>query len=189
MSLAATSTRVVAPTTLREYSSLELLPDEAAALQFLLPLSKDYPGIEQWYLNKVIPGIRNGTRLLVNIERQGDVVGLGIAKNEGDERKICTVRIAPEHAGRGIGPRVFDRLLLWLDDDMPHLTVNEAKLPLFERIFDYYGFGQTSAERGVYLPDSIELGFNDPEKVLIKPQGRSRRVINRESRLNASSSS
>ncbi|WP_199848962.1 GNAT family N-acetyltransferase [Sphingomonas sp. STIS6.2] len=143
-------------------SPLELSAAEAQALSFLLPLSNDYPGIAQWFSQKVVPGARQGTRLLLPIERDGEVVGLGIAKKETDERKICTVRVASSHVGRGIGVRLFDGLLKWLDDDRPHLTVSATKLPQFERIFDYYGFNVTSANEGLYVPRMTELGYNEP---------------------------
>jgi hypothetical protein len=140
---------------------LELTSFELEALAFLLPLSADYPGIHQWYLTKVIPGLRQQTRHLLRVERDGKLVGLGIAKNEPDEHKICTVRVAPDWASRGMGVRIFDGLLKWLDDDRPHLTVSERKLPLFSRLFEYYGFNLSSSKRGAYLPTACEFGYND----------------------------
>lgn len=140
---------------------LPLGRDEAEALAFLLPLSEDYPGIDIWYRSKVVPGLRDGSRTLLRIEREGTLVGLGIGKKDNEERKICTVRVAPSHAGRGIGVRIFDGLLKWLDHDRPHLTVTDSKLPLFERIFDYYGFDMTSAAQGRYVPHACELGYNE----------------------------
>ena len=134
---------------------------EAEALAFLLPLSKDYPGIDRWYLTKVVPGLRTGSRHLLRIERSGELVGIGIGKIEADERKICTVRVAPHFANKGIGLRIFDGLLKWLDDDQPHLTVSNHKLPLFERIFDYYGFRMSSRLEGRYVPTACELGYNE----------------------------
>ncbi|WP_206431418.1 GNAT family N-acetyltransferase [Sphingomonas koreensis] len=134
---------------------------EAEALAFLLPLSEDYPGIDNWYLTKVVPGLRTGSRYLLRIERDGELAGIGIGKNEADERKICTVRVAPHFANRGIGVRIFDGLLKWLDDDQPHLTVSNHKLPLFERIFDYYGFHMSSRVEGRYVPTACELGYNE----------------------------
>jgi GNAT superfamily N-acetyltransferase len=141
--------------------SLALDPCEAEALAFILPLSLDYPGIDRWYIQKVVPGLRDGSRKLVRIERDNELVGLGIGKIERDERKICTVRVAPSHAGRGIGVRIFDNLLKWLDVDRPHLTVTQHRLPVFERIFDYYGFGMTSIKPGLYVPHASELGYNE----------------------------
>lgn len=140
---------------------LDLLPHESEALSFLLPLSYDYPDVERWFYSKVVPGLRVGHRTLFRVERHGQLVGLGIAKNELDERKICTVRVAPSHMGRGIGVRIFDGLLQWLDVDRPHLTVSARKLPIFERIFDYYGFTITSVREGLYVPGARELGYNE----------------------------
>ena len=130
-------------------------------LEFLLPLSTDYPGLETWYAEKVITGLREGTRLVKCVERDDQLVAIGIAKRESLENKICTVRVSPEFFGRGIGVRLFDNLLEWLEDPAPHLTVNEKKLPLFERIFERYDFNMTSGRTGVYLPGATELGFNE----------------------------
>lgn len=141
--------------------NLRMRPGEEEALAFLLPLSEDYPGIDRWFRTKVVPGLRNGSRFLLPVERGGRLVGLGIAKLEPDERKICTVRISPSHIGRGLGVRIFDGLLRWLDDDKPHLTVSAGKLPAFERLFDWYGFTLTSIQNGIYVPHSSEFGYNE----------------------------
>lgn len=133
----------------------------AEALEFLLPLSIDYPNIERWYRCRVIPGFSRGTRQIIRVERDGRLVGLGIAKNECGERKICTVRVAPAYFGRGIGVRLFDGLLHWLDFDQPCLTVSEERLPQFHKIFEYYGFRMTSSHLGLYTPSSIEIGYNE----------------------------
>jgi len=138
-----------------------LMPSEAEALQFLLPLSNDYPDIEMWYRTKVVPGLRCGTRTLLRVERANELVALGIAKMDEHELKVCTVRVAPSHVGRGLGLRIFDGLLRWLDHDQPHLTVSASKLPAFERIFDYYNFKRTSEVSGIYLPGSTEMGYNE----------------------------
>ncbi|GAB9156737.1 GNAT family N-acetyltransferase [Bradyrhizobium diazoefficiens] len=135
--------------------------DERETLAFLLPLSVDYPGFERWYLTRVIPGLRDDTRRIVRVERDGKLVGVGIAKRDGTENKICTVRIATSHFGRGLGLRIFDSLLNWLGTQQPHLTVSERKLPAFERIFDYYKFQLTSAHTGLYVRDVLELAYNE----------------------------
>ena len=141
---------------------------EREALAFLLPLSDDYPDIELWFRSKVVPGLRFGTRSLLRVERQGELVGLGIGKREPQEKKICTVRVASHYAGRGVGVRLFDGLLKWLDTDKPHLTVSEQKLTAFERIFDWYGFDLTSVQIGKYKPNCKELGYNDDVSVLAR---------------------
>lgn len=140
---------------------LDLRPDEEEVLHFLLPLSTDYPGIESWFRSKVVPGLRKQERYIHRVERDGQLIGVGIAKNGAKEKKICTVRVLPEHFGRGAGVRIFDSLLRWLDDDRPNLTVSEGKLQAFERIFDHYGFSETSQKNGLYVPGRFEFGFNE----------------------------
>lgn len=140
---------------------LPLRDEEMEALAFLVPLSDDYPGIENWFRAKVVPGLRNDSRILLRVERHGQLIGLAIGKREPDENKICTVRIAPSYFGRGIGVRLFDEVLRWLNDDKPHLTVSERRLPSFERIFDFYGFKLTSVQRGLYIPNTSEIAYNE----------------------------
>lgn len=135
---------------------------EREALAFVLPLSPDYPGIERWFASKVIPGLRAGTRRLVRIDRHGQIAALGIAKDEGGEAKICTVRVAPEFAGRGMGIRVFGELMEWLGTERPLATVSETKLAEFQRIFDHYGYRLTSVCTGLYVPSRAEYLFNEP---------------------------
>lgn len=138
----------------------DLRPEEMDVLNFLTPISSDYPEIERWYLDKVVPGVRAGTRLFVKIERHGQLVGLGIAKNENGEKKVCTLRVAPDYVGRGLGYRIMDDMLRWLDEDQPHVTVGAHKLAQFQRLFDHYGFDMTSQQNGLYVPGRTEIGYN-----------------------------
>ncbi|BCP52692.1 hypothetical protein K32_13090 [Kaistia sp. 32K] len=142
-------------------TKLRLTEREQEALAFLVPLSGEYPAIESWFTNKVVPGLRTESRLLHRIERDGTLVGLGIAKREPGENKICTVRVSPLYEGRGHGLRIFDALLKWLDVDKPHLTIGQRKLPAFERVFEWYGFNITSVRHGQYTPNQNELGYNE----------------------------
>lgn len=140
---------------------IAMRPSELEALAFLLPLSHDYPEIERWFTERVIPGVRAGTRTILTVYRDEAIAGLAIGKNEADEAKICTVRVAPAYVGRGMGLRLFDGVLRWLNVDKPHLTVSSNKLPQFERIFDWYDFTRTSSQLGRYLPGEIEHGYNE----------------------------
>lgn len=135
--------------------------EEQRTLSFLLPLSSDYPDIDTWFLNKVVPGSRSGTRRILHIERDGLLVAVGIAKKEEDENKICTVRVDQRYFGRGIGVRIFGDLMDWLGDDRPVLTVSEFNLSSFQRIFDHFGYMATSAKPNLYRLGSTEFGFNE----------------------------
>lgn len=131
-------------------------------LNFLMPLSNSYPLFEIWFKSKVLPGLPLRTRHIVTIERHGGVAAVGIGKRENGERKVCTIRVDPAYEGRGLGIRVLDYLLDWLDTDFPLATVSEEKMPLFERIFERYGFMLSSVENGLYRPGRVEFVFNQP---------------------------
>lgn len=145
----------------KETVNHELSAIESRALEFILPLSPEYPQINLWFRNKVVPGLQGGSRKLLVVERHGQIVALGIGKIEGGENKICTVRVAPEYYGRGMGVRIFDDLMSWMGDDKPLATVSENKLPQFRRIFDHFGYELTSVHNGRYLPRTAEYLFNE----------------------------
>lgn len=145
----------------RYHSEHHLTLEEQETLAFLLPLSEDYPHFEFWFRSRVIPGLRAGTRHIVRVQRGGTLIGIGIGKREDFEQKICTVRVAAPFFGRGFGLKVFDALLHWLGTDQPHFTISEKKLPAFQRIFDSYGFEQTSSQFGRYIPHVTEFAYNE----------------------------
>jgi GNAT superfamily N-acetyltransferase len=131
------------------------------ALAFIAPLSPDYPGIEHWFKCRVMPGLQEGTRHIVRFDRQGRIAALGIAKAEDGESKICTVRVAPEFRGRGLGVRIFEELMNWLGDERPLASVSEVKIGEFQRVFDHFGYRLTSVRTGLYLPGRSEYFFNE----------------------------
>lgn len=130
-------------------------------LAFLSPLSADYPGFDGWYKERVVSGVRNGSRRLVVVEHDGRIAGVGIGKDTPDERKLCTVRVAPEFEGRGIGIRLIDGLLDWMGEDQPHLTIANGRLHKFERLIDHFGFELTSTKPEIYRSGSSEHFFNE----------------------------
>jgi len=139
------------------------LPDyHRENLHFLQLMSADYPDIANWYLNKVMPELRSGTRKVIQIRQNDTLVAIGIGKKTSSETKVCTVRVAPEYVGRGFGRKIFDNLIEWLDVDRPFITVGESKSQCFEKIFSDYGFLLTSARNGFYVPNRVELFFNEP---------------------------
>lgn len=135
--------------------------DEAESLEFLSCISSCYPGIESWFINKVVPGLTNGTRKLFIYRRDGKVVALCIAKKTETELKVCTVRVLPEYAGKGLGIKLFKDAMYWLETDKPHLTVSEERLSDFARIFEYFGYKLTSTRNGLYLPGKVEYFYNE----------------------------
>lgn len=144
-----------------------LLWNEAEALALLMPLSADYPHIEYWFRAKVAPGLRKGTRLLVKVERDGQLAGLGIAKNEPDERKICSARVSPCYANRGIGIHIIDELLKWLDKTNLTSRSESTKCPLsreFSTTIALSLLGHNKASTSPQRPNSDSMALRFPTK-------------------------
>lgn len=129
-------------------------------LDFLMPLSKDYPNIDIWFLAKVLPGLEDNSRKIFVHVRNEKIVALAIAKKSNREKKICTVRVSPDFTGKGIGVKLFIEAMNWLETSMPHLTVSEDKLPLFSKIFDHFGYKITSTHKSRYIPGKVEYLYN-----------------------------
>lgn len=138
-----------------------LSSDIRDCLDFLLPISGSYPKIDNWFMDKVVPGLYDGSRKLFIHRRSGQIVALGIAKKTRNELKICTVRVSADYIGKGLGVRIFKEAMSWLGTDMPHLTVSEEKLSEFEKIFHHFGYKLTSTIKGIYHPNSVEYFFNE----------------------------
>jgi len=57
---------------------------------------------------------------VVTIRKDGDLVGMGRIVGDGATVfQIVDVAVAPEHQGRGLGRRVMDELVSWLETNAP----------------------------------------------------------------------
>lgn len=154
----------------RSANPVEIFARHQDAMDFLHALSGTYPGIETWFTQKVIPGLSRGTRHIVRVERDDKLVGVGIAKNEDGEQKLCTIRVHPSFQNRGIGIRIIDELLEWLNTEYPLVTVCEEHIGAFNKIFAHYGFVVTSVSMDLYRPGKAEFIFNEPSSPLFSRQ-------------------
>lgn len=76
-----------------------------------------YPGITDWFLNKVKPNIGKNRIVYVvfdpnpyDASNQNQIVGLAINKYDGDKQvnKLCHVSVHPQYQGCGIGLSLFE---------------------------------------------------------------------------------
>lgn len=140
----------------------ERQPSWTMIMDFLYAMSGSYPGIGKWYRERVMPGLKDGTRKLFwRYNDDGDLIALGIAKKTLDEKKICTLRVAPGARGLGVGFHLTEEMLNWLEERSPHFTIAEGKLPELKQWIDHYGFRKTDEHFGLYVPHKTELLFNE----------------------------
>ena len=134
--------------------------EASRAFSALVHLEQMYPGFEDWYWGKVVPGLSNGTRQLFIEERGSRIIAAVIAKAEGAERKLCTVWVHPAYTGQKIGVRLMDEAKSWLGTNKPMISVPEERVEEFRSIFIRWGFELTQVLDSYYRPGRKELVFN-----------------------------
>lgn len=132
--------------------------------QYINFLDKDYPNFRSWYFDKVVPGIRTKEReiLVCFVENDDccDFGGIAILKNAENEKKICTLRVAPEYKGNGVGYALFEKSFELLETKKPLFTVSSEKVDMFLKHINKYNFHQTEILENYYLDGKSEYVFN-----------------------------
>jgi len=120
-----------------------------------------YPDFDTWITDKVLPGITVGERSILTEYRDGELAALAIVKDDGLEKKLCSLRVLPGYQNsRGIGVRMFERSFELLDTAMPLLSVAQEQMPKFDRLFTHFGFAKSGEHMGLYRPGVTEFAFN-----------------------------
>jgi len=127
----------------------------------LAHLEEMYPGFGQWYWTKVASGLRDGSRRIF-VEGNNEITGVVIAKRSRAERKLCTVWIAPQFAGQGLGTRLMRNAMSWLGTTRPLITVPEERLAEFQPSFTRWRFSLHQVADSLYRPGHLEYIYNGP---------------------------
>lgn len=131
-----------------------------AVLGQLRSLEAVYPGFGEWYLQKVVPGIAKGTRLLVADVTDGAVTGVAIAKRQGGELKLCTVW-RNERIGRSdVTIGLVRAAMRWLGTDRPLFTVPSDRIERMRPLMNAVGVGAGVGLGDIYREGVDELLFN-----------------------------
>jgi len=122
-----------------------------------------YPEFDIWYFQKVVPDLILERRKIITETRDGDVAGIAVVKLS-EELKLSTLKVDEHYENKGIGLKLFEKSFELLDTKKPFLTVSEERLPLFQKIFKYYGFELTSIHEDIYRTGKKEFFFNEFNK-------------------------
>jgi len=146
------------------------ITDLYQAFNVLKPLSNFYPDFDNWYWDKVVPGIMLGTDKIIMAEKKGELVGISLIK-DGDEKKLRALRIDPKFQKSGAGLYLIDESLKILNCDKPMATVAEEMFHQYSRIFvERYDFNLSHVYKGLYRKGKLEYTFNE-EKTLTQKSG------------------
>lgn len=126
----------------------------------LKPLSSFYPDFNNWYWDKVVPGVLLGEDKLIVMKKNEQVAGVSILKDR-EEKKLRCLRISPEFQQKGMGLYLIDESLKVLDSDKPLCSVSEEMMHDFSRIFiNRYEFDLTHVYNNLYRKGKLEYEFN-----------------------------
>lgn len=154
---------LITPTSLREISlkwTEDLLNKEIH--EDLMILNNDYPDILSWYEEKIRNKILENTkeREVFLAFYESELAGIMILKKDSFEKKICTIRIREQFRGKKIGTKLFNRAILWLDENYPLITVSETNKESFDGIMKKFGFKIVDMKEGLYMKGKKEYIYN-----------------------------
>lgn len=119
-----------------------------------------YPGFGAWFHTKVIPGLRSGTRYLLAKTVNGRVLAVAIAKRTREERKLCTMWVAPELSNLEVATTFAQQAFTWLGTSKPLFTVPDVRIDVFKPMLAKWEFNLTQVVVDAYRPYSREFVFN-----------------------------
>jgi len=132
-----------------------------SAFNILKPLSELYPDFNNWYWDKVVPGIINGSDKMILAENKSGLVGISIVKDSFAEKKLRALRISDKYQRKGYGLYLIDESLKQLGSSKPVVSVAEEMINDYSRIFiNRYDFDMTHVYKGLYRKDKLEYEFN-----------------------------
>lgn len=129
--------------------------------KLLNPVSVSYPGFDIWYRNlfENDKSLHSG-REIIFCEAGSHLAGVAILKSEEEEKKICTLYVAPTFQGYGIGKGLMELSLAWLGCDKPLITVGEGRSYLLSQFLSHYGFRLEGVQQGYYREQEAEFTYN-----------------------------
>ncbi|NCO04300.1 MAG: GNAT family N-acetyltransferase [Alphaproteobacteria bacterium] len=146
-------------------NSNSLLENEEVK-DFLISVQCEYPNIFDWYNGKVLSELEDHKRHIISYRQDSRIIGLGIAKKSISENKICTIKVATDFWGKGVGSMLVENLVSWLDDPKPVITVSENKYQQFLPLFKKFDFKTSDIKLGLYKPRVSEIIMNETKSKL-----------------------
>ena len=138
--------------------------------RFLNKLVFEYRGFNNWYYSLFSENAElKSIREIIVCEDLFQIAGVAIIKNDLEEKKICTLRVAKDFQHQGIGHNLIEMCMNQLNTDTPMITLHKNKLNQFEKLLSYYNFELEQTQKHYYGLFSTELVFNGllPEKKFI----------------------
>lgn len=128
---------------------------------FLMEANMQYPAFSVWYGNLFTDDLKlKPEREIIVCEKEYEIAGVTILKSTKEEAKICTMYVAEQYRHNGLGRRLMELSLEWLENDKPVITLDKSKESGFAGILKHFGFVLQEENCGLYNPGKVELIYN-----------------------------
>lgn len=160
----------------RYYLYTQLPPESKRIYQyriykFLFRLIFEYYGFRRWYWGLYTDGAElKCSREIIICESRSKIAGIAVIKNDPNEKKICTLRVAQNYQHQGIGSSLVEMCMQQMHTSSPMITLHKNKFKQFKSLLDSYNFELKQVQKHYYSIFSTELVFNGqlPEKRHLK---------------------
>lgn len=144
-------------------------PRVEAALRMINPylsgLDSYYPCFNQWFHTRVLPGMYDGTRSILQATDKGSIVAFAILKHDIKEQKICTFYVDKRCRRSGIGSILMGSCLDFFSKK-PIITVTESLIESYSSLLSKFQFGRPLVWESAYKKNVTEYIF-DPAKTIL----------------------
>ena len=128
---------------------------------FLMEANMPYPTFSVWYNNLFTDDLYlKPEREIMICEKEYRIAGVTILKRTKEEAKICTMYVAKQYRHNGLGKRLMELSLEWLQSDKSIITLDKSKEPEFAGILNHFGFVLQKRSCGLYRPGKVELIYS-----------------------------
>lgn len=92
-----------------------------------LLMEKDYPKYRDWFNNKLIPGLNNGSRNIIVMYKKNKIIGYVNLKKTAKERKMSNLNINSLFYYNQCWNILVDEAIKWLDDEDPIIIISDKE--------------------------------------------------------------
>jgi predicted transcriptional regulator len=138
--------------------------DYPSILEFLTESDHLYPAIDNWWKKKVLPGVLEGSRVVLVLKVADIIKGLFIGK-KATNPKICTLRLKDDVKKIGLGKTLLSEGLRHTIDKSTkdiRVTISEAAEPSTARFVESLGFHNIANVRNRYSHGVDEYIYSCP---------------------------
>jgi predicted transcriptional regulator len=138
--------------------------DELKTLQRMLLANEEmYPGIRHWYMDKVIPGLKNSERVAYIAYEDETPIASAVLKR-GGHAKFCHLRIHENFRDLDLGQMFFSQMTLEVRHIAKeiHFTLPEGLWSEKAEFFKSFGFSEAIKASHQYRQGQAELACSAP---------------------------